>query len=160
MALIVETGTGIVGANSYVSVAGADAYFADRNELNWAGANATAADKEGFLIRAADFLNSFYMWRGEPFSYDQSMALPTLAFDGVPIPVRHAQIILAKQAVAGPLFSALGERLVTSIREKLEGVGESETQYERTNADEFGNVGSVVAAMLRPFTVLSGGIQT
>ena len=51
MAFIVEDGTGVEDANSYTSVAFADAYFADRNNTTWSGAS--VADKEFALVKAA-----------------------------------------------------------------------------------------------------------
>ncbi len=161
MALIVEDGTGVPFANSYNSVAGADAYFADRNVLNWAGIGATAAIKEGFLIEAADYLNQFFRWIGEPFLTTQTMALPTLAFEGIPIGVRHAQLMLAQErAVNGPLATPMGDRLITSERKKLEGVGETEISYERSNVDRFGRVGSSIYAMLAAYTHTPGTMQS
>ena len=57
MALIVEDGTGLANAQSYVSVADADAYFAAKNELGWAG---DVAFKEFNLINATTALDALY----------------------------------------------------------------------------------------------------
>lgn len=161
MALIVEDGTGIPFANSYNSVADADAYFADRNVVSWAGIAATTDDKEGFLIEAADYLNQFFRWRGDPYAVDQTMALPTLAFEGIPLRVKHAQLMLARERVVnGALSTPMGDRLVTSERKKLEGVVETEINYERSNVDRFGRVGSSVYAMLADYTYEPGGMQS
>ena len=160
MALVVEDGTGVDGANSYGTVAEADAYWADRNVLTWAGASATNADKEGFMIEGADYLNQFYVPKGEPVIPGHSMGLPVLSYDGIPIPWKQAQFILAREAaINGPLAKALGDRLVTSERKKLDGVGEKEVQYERTRTNALGRVGSIVDAMLQPYVVNLGGIQ-
>lgn len=159
MPLIVENGTGVVGANSYGTVAQADAFFADRNILNWAGVGATTAQKEGYLIQAADYLNQFYIPKGEQAFETQSMGLPTLVYDYVPLVFRHAQFILAREAVKGPLSTPLGSRLITSERKKLEGVGEKEVTYERTNADEFGNVGAAIGRMLYAYIKNTASIQ-
>ena len=37
MAFVVEDGTGLSNSNSFVAVAFADSYFADRNQTAWAG---------------------------------------------------------------------------------------------------------------------------
>lgn len=55
MALTVETGAGIVGANSYVSVAEARTYATDRG-LNLPAAD---ADIEKLLIKSTDYVESF-----------------------------------------------------------------------------------------------------
>ncbi len=160
MALIIEDGTAVDGANSYGTVAEADSHFVDRNILNWAGEGATEADKEGYLIEAADYLNQFFSWRGEPLSYTQGMGLPTLAFDFIPANVKIAQFMLARErAVGGPLSQALGERLVTSERKKLDGVGEKDIQYERSRVDQFGRIGSSIFSLLRPYVRESSTIQ-
>lgn len=159
MPLVIEDGTGVDGANSYATVAEADAFYADRNILNWAGAGATNAQKEGFLIQAADYLNMFFRWRGEPLLADQSMGLPTVTYDYVPVPVKQAQILLAREAVSGPLFTSLGERPVTLERKQLQGVGEKEVRYAENNVDPFGRVGSAVTSMLLAYTYAPGWIQ-
>ena len=51
MALIVEDGTLVSGANSYVSLADAQKYLDDRGD--------TTVITEGLLLRAADYINSF-----------------------------------------------------------------------------------------------------
>jgi hypothetical protein len=160
MPLIVEDGTGVEDANSYVSVAEADAYYSDRNIINWAGLGATNATKEGLLIQAADHLNQFFTWKGEPYDVNQRLGLPTLTYDYIPWPVKHAQILLAREALAGPLSTTFGNRLITSERKKLDGVGETEIQYERTRVDGTGRVGSSIASMLRPYTLDRVSIQS
>lgn len=164
MALVLEDGTGVVGANSYGSVVEADAYFADRNVVEWAGPGATLDDKEGFMIEAADYLNAFYTPRGEPLYVGQAMGLPTLAFDTIPPAFKRAQFELARyRATNGPLATIFGSQPVTSERKQLQGVGEKEVHYATpgsvSNVDQFGMTGSLVAALLRPYTKQGSGIQ-
>jgi hypothetical protein len=164
MALILEDGSGVDGANCYVSVAEADAFFAARNILNWAGDAATSTDKEGFLIEGADYLNAFYSPLGEPVLVGQSMGLPTLAFDGVPVVFKQAQFWLARErALNGPLYETLGAPLVTMERKQLQGVGEKETHYAApgavSNVDRFGKTGSMIDALLGPYTRSGSAIQ-
>lgn len=61
MALIVETGTGVTGANSFVALADADAYFAASGETTWTGDDAA---KEAALVRAGRYLNGL-RWKGD-----------------------------------------------------------------------------------------------
>ena len=62
--LIVETGLGIAGAESYVSVADADTYFANRNNTVWAALD--VAHKESALRLATDFMVDTFRqyWKG------------------------------------------------------------------------------------------------
>jgi len=52
MAFVVEDGTVVASANSLVSIAFADSFFADRREARWVG---TVAAKEAALVRATDW---------------------------------------------------------------------------------------------------------
>ena len=52
--MIVEDGTGVEDANSYVTEAFADAYFLDRGNTTWSAALTTA--KEQALIKATDYI--------------------------------------------------------------------------------------------------------
>ena len=63
MALVVEDGSGLSGANSYATAAQADTYASDRGLSAWTGDTAT---KEAALIRATDYLEATYReaWLG------------------------------------------------------------------------------------------------
>lgn len=160
MPLIVENGTAVPNANSYVSVAEADAYFADRNDPNWAGEGALEATKMGLLLQAADYLNGMYRWKGEPIRYNHTMGLPTLATEAIPFAVKQAQMLLAREAKSGVLASPLGSQQVTSERKRLEGVGETETHY--AEGSETGRtINSMVLGLISQYVVSpTGGIQT
>ncbi len=160
MALIIENGTLVANANSYVSIAEADAYWTARNVVDWAGAGASNAVKEGFLLQAADWLNTVPAWIGSATDVEQTMALPTLLTGilTIPWPVKQAQIILAKEAKdQGGLGTPMGTARIKSERKKLEGVGEKEVHYV-DGAPSIRIADSLVLGLLRPYTV-TGGIQ-
>ncbi|MDD2966608.1 MAG: hypothetical protein PHN64_03815 [Desulfovibrionaceae bacterium] len=78
--LIVEDGTIVNGANTYASLADADAYCLARGLWVDSGADAVAiSKKETALIRAADWLNGMD-WKGAPVDALREMAWPR---DGV-----------------------------------------------------------------------------
>lgn len=83
MSLIVEDGTMPKGANSYASLAEADAYHAVRLTESWMG-EVTGAQKEAALIRASDWLNTL-LWKGERIDPLWTMAWPRA---GVPLSKR------------------------------------------------------------------------
>lgn len=58
MALVVENGTGLAGAEAYVSVADAATYLAARGDTTWAAA--ATADKEAALRRATAAIDGRY----------------------------------------------------------------------------------------------------
>ena len=64
MALVVEDGTGVVGANSYVAVADATTYHADRGNAAWAAS--TSPLQSAALSRASAAIDGIYggRWPG------------------------------------------------------------------------------------------------
>ena len=105
--LIVETGTIVENANSYVDLAFADAYLTSRGNTVWAGVGEDA--KAAALIRAADVLNG-YRWKGQPVEPGRVMAWPRKGVDYspgnpvpenvVPIQVQNAQCEIAAASMS------------------------------------------------------------
>ena len=106
--LIVENGTKPEGANSYVTLAEADAYLAPRSLWD---ISAPDAERERALLRACDFLNTL-PWKGQLPNWQRVMAwprinvpLPTgnglLPLGSIPNAVRYAQMELAALFFAG-----------------------------------------------------------
>lgn len=60
MAFVVEDGTGLPNANSYLAVADADAYNVDHGNTAWLGAD---VDKQAALIRATAYIDASYRGR-------------------------------------------------------------------------------------------------
>lgn len=58
MAIVLEDGTGVEGANSYASVADADEYFSDRGSTTWSAGTPTT--KAEALIRATAAIDATY----------------------------------------------------------------------------------------------------
>ena len=129
MALEVETGSGSATAESYASVADADAYLAARGFSLWATMSET--EKEAALRRATDYMVSFYRarWAGYRVSSTQALDWPRYdvpmkdyayslyASDEVPAAVKNACIVLAFKA-ASPIevTYAVGSRQWTLYR--------------------------------------------
>lgn len=80
MALIVEDGTGLVNAESFISVADATKYHSDRGNAAWA-ALATDTLREQALRRATDYMQQVYRlrWRGYRKTLAQAIEWPRLA---------------------------------------------------------------------------------
>lgn len=74
MSLIVETGSGIAGAESYASVAQASAYHAGRGLTAWDD----VADKEAALRKATDYMLQNYRlgWKGYRVNPEQALDWP------------------------------------------------------------------------------------
>jgi hypothetical protein len=113
MALVVEDGTGIATANSYVTVAEADTYFTDRSEESWA---ATTESKEAALIKATDYVETRWIekYRGRVEFPDtpQALGFPRLdlytkqgtLISGIPTNLKKAIFEYALKALTTSLF--------------------------------------------------------
>lgn len=136
MAFLPEDGTGVTGANSLVSVALADAYWADRSNATWAGK--TTQQKQGALLEATAFLEGEYAgrWPGKILVTAQGLSWPRDdAYDrdkreltGVPASVVSAVAELALLTFSG----ALAPSRDGSKRVKRQKAGSLEIEYETT----------------------------
>lgn len=105
MAIVVEDGTGKTDAESYLSVAEADAYHLARGNSVWA-AIATQELKEQALRRALGYLEGRFRssWKGSRLYQRQALSWPrygvnvdgfTLDTDVIPVDLKNAQAELA-----------------------------------------------------------------
>ncbi|AMR77676.1 DnaT-like ssDNA-binding protein [Cupriavidus nantongensis] len=83
--MAIDTTTGSPTADSYVSVAEADAYHSKRGNTAWAGV--AADDKESALVRATGYVDAEYSWKGVRASAGQALAWPRydVRTDGYPV---------------------------------------------------------------------------
>ena len=110
--MIVEDGTGISNANSYVARADADTYFAERAREEWAAA--TTAARDAALIRATQFVEHRWSTRfvgirassGQALSWPRVEAVNAYGFEesGVPNAVKVATMEAAVEALSASLF--------------------------------------------------------
>lgn len=149
MPLIVEDGTGMADAESYISVAYADTYFDNRGITLWA--TLLAAEKEQALRRAIDYLGQVYRlrWKGSRVNGTQALDWPRAFVERddfryaglngaaviggqfyypsneVPEEVKRANAEIAFKAASGDLAPDIGQR---TIREKVDVL---EVEYDR-----------------------------
>lgn len=156
MALIVEDGSGLATAESFCSVADADARHTAMGNTAWTG---TDAVKESALRRATAYMEQAYRsrWRGTKLLRAQSLSWPrygatadgyTIDSNVVPADVANA---CADLALRGLTTSLAEDETRAVIREK---VGPLETEY-----DAFGSQSvryRAVDMMLAPY-LLGGG---
>ena len=123
MALIVENGSQVAGAESYASVADASTYFTARANAAWA-ALASDALREAALRQACDYIEAVYglRWKGERVAITQALSWPRdgVVVDGVelsttaiPAALMRANIELALKASAGELLSDQGAQVIS-----------------------------------------------
>lgn len=113
MALIVEDGTGIATANSYIDSSYADAYFLDRDIAEWA----SLTNKDALLIKATDYIETVYYgkWQGERLTTTQALEFPRVIDSvdvGVPDRLKKACCELALKANSGELITDIEQRVI------------------------------------------------
>jgi hypothetical protein len=114
MAFLVEDGTGLAGATSYTTLIFADSYHADRGNGAWSGA---ASVKQRALIKATDYLERRYEWRGLRATETQALKWPRVAvLDMELTPV-------ASDSVPAEIQKAVAELALLALTEDLEPVG-------------------------------------
>jgi len=97
MTIIVEDGTGVAGANSYVTVSGVGVYATDYGYTDWTDATATVQQQS--LLRAMRYIEGL-AWKGVKYDQTQALEWPRsevydkderlVADDVVPVPVVEA----------------------------------------------------------------------
>lgn len=138
MALIVEDGTGMEDAQSFISVADADTYHVARGNQSWAGAS--TEQKEQALIRATSYIDAKYgrRWAGSrTYGRDQALSWPRsdvidgdgieIEDDEIPREVRDATAEVALRELLSP--GSLTPDVVPSERVVSETVGPISTKY-------------------------------
>lgn len=160
MALTVETGDGIPGAESYVSVVDADAYWANlpHDALSATWTAASTSNKEGSLREASAYLDAIYgqRYRGYRSGYIQGLQWPrtdTMDEEGYPLPnlpreLKDATCALAVRALSARLASdETNEGSIKSVKEK---VGPIEVATEYHNGTQLQQKYGFVEGMIGP----------
>ena len=153
MTIIVEDGTGLADAETYISVSDANTYHAARGATAWAALS--ESDKEAALRRATDYMGQAYRprWAGQRATSTQALDWPRtgVVVDGyevastvVPSAVSRACAELALRASAEELSPDL-ERGI-----KRERVDVIETEYDTASpqAKRFRAVDQLLSAYL------------
>lgn len=100
--MIVEDGTGMTDANSYVDVIFADSYFSTRGYSKWG--ELSDEEKEVFLIRGSEYINYAFDYYGKKSNPSQSMKFPRVELvddegylvKGIPMVLKEAVCECAK----------------------------------------------------------------
>ena len=147
--MIVENGTGLPNADSYVSTEYADSYFSARGVSEWA--TLTTQVKEQLLIKATDFIDNIYQWNGKREYETQALRFPRVDIRdyegaeimGIPTCLKQAVCDASLIAKNGELFQTsdangqvvsekIGELAFTYANGKKETVTSS-TLYDSIN---------------------------
>lgn len=158
MAFLIEDGSLVDGANSFVTVAEVRSYATDRaSDL----AQFADGDIESAAIKAADYIKSLRdRFKGSEIIAEQSLPFPRadlvvngflLDDDAIPAGVKDANCQLAIESVNGTdLQPTSTGQIVTK-----EKVGPLETTYSANSAPDGTNLFSAASALLGPY--MTGG---
>lgn len=156
-AFTVEDGTGLAGANAYVSLSEADDHHAGRAHAGWSSAD--LASKQAAIVKATDHIELVYGERfiGQRASEAQGLSWPReLAYDrdgnlleGVPLPVRQACAEFAARALTAPLIPD-GTAEVTSESHSAGGLSLSLTYARPSAFQRWPAADRLIRALLRP----------
>lgn len=158
MALIVEDGTGITGANALISVAEFDAFAADRGIPNY---TYLASDKESAIVVATvDFINTDFKFIGEPLKTIQGLQIPTQHVgveQNIKLACYHAALLhLKNRLFVDPLdFEVSGQ--IVAERSKLDVLEEEKTYKPGSNyTNKYPT--PQIDKLLQPYTTNYGGL--
>lgn len=162
MSLIVEDGTGLANAESYISVAAADTRHSNNGMTNWA--TLQTSDKEAALRRATNFMEQAFRerWKGMRLHKGQALSWPrwNLLVDGYPVDpnsipaeVASACADLALKAASGDLNADLTQMVVEK------GVGPLRKVFNR-NSPERTRYPSIEMALAPFLTSTGANVQT
>lgn len=137
MAFTLEDGTGVTGANSYVSSDEYKDYLKDRGRATSLGGSAINAS----LIVATDYVETRWLFKLQhvhyysPLSEDQGLSLPTEDLEVDPL-LKGAIILYAEHdnTEGQSLFGAQSEQGPVQREKSKVGPIEEETQYDTTKA--------------------------
>lgn len=158
MALVVETGYGLTGADSYASVEEADAYWA-RMGGNATWDAATVPQKEVALRRASEFIDINWLAGLTPLNVGQGLYWPSDTWEEAHLYLlRRATVQVAPHAVAGPLVEA--DAVAPLVTQETNKVGEISESRQYANPEPAvsarGMDFSYLGAILAPLTGTGG----
>ena len=146
--MVVEDGTGLSNADSFVSVAYADTYFSTRNVTEWA----SLTNKEALLIKATDYIEAVYSeaWKGVVLLDTQSLSFPRIIDDETVYPDRLKKAVceLAFKANSGDLLVDVEQR---TIEEKIDVITVKYAEYSDQKTQY-----SMVYGLISPYLMSSG----
>jgi len=136
-----------LGTNAYITAADYEAYADERGILP----NAVTLDSD--IIKSADFIDTYYNFKGEVADPAQAMKLPT---DQVTIAnIKKAALKAVEMQQAGLLtlnLAGVETGLVKRLMEKVD-VLETETEYVEGSQQTFKRRSPELDMLLRPYTI-------
>lgn len=154
MSLLVETGEGILNAESYLSVEEADAYFALYGNEDWAAAEEPG--KEIALRIASRDIDLLWgaSFRGSSYTLIQGLYFPRVV-EGVPLNLKRATAEMALLILGGYSATAFASDTGAIIEETKEGLGFKKTvkyAYARDSHPELERIRLMLGGLISATT--------
>lgn len=127
MAFVVEDGTGLADATSYVTVQEYRDYYTDRGIDK---TSETDAQIQGYLVQGSEFINLTYSFCGDVLVATQALQFPRLIDDvdtELPQQVKYATIIMGNNVSSLPASGSLYQDPNQNIERNKQKVGPIET---------------------------------
>jgi len=154
MALIVEDGSGLDDAESYVSVSDAGTYCTNHGLTEWTGADSV---KEAALRNATQYIDTTYNFRSAKSYQYQALEFPRQMWDWDDDPLmnrlRSATVELAVKALTENLFADVEPSVVTMVK-----VGPITKQTRPVDTGGQKRY-AAIDALLKQLTTGLGGVQ-
>lgn len=169
MTLTVEDGTGLAGADAFVSVADCESYFSLRGITNPLGSGSDES-KEQFIRRATSYVEQHYFgkWKGSQSTETQALAWPRtgvvvdgveLADDALPVLLVRGTCEVAKLVAQGVDFFPEQER-GNRLRTLTQTVGPISERKAWANDAPSGTVYPIIDQYIKPLLASSGIMGT
>lgn len=131
-------------ANSYVTLDFVNQYHTDRGNIDWAG---TDEAKTHAIIKATDYLDRHFEFKGEKSTSEQALKFPRDLFgDVIPIEIQKAVATYSLFALRGELYDTTRTTVSGEIRKQKSkvkaGEVEEETETEFVGAGEITQIQS------------------
>jgi hypothetical protein len=142
-----------IGTNAYITLSDYQNYAADRN------ISVNTATLESDVIQSADFIDTYYTFKGAALDEAQAMKLPT---DAVAIAdIKKAALKAVEMQQVGLLtidLAAFNSGIVSSEAKSLDGVGSKSVTYEQGTRSTFKARTPQLDMLLRPYLAYAGGL--
>jgi hypothetical protein len=164
VSLIVEDGSIVAGAESYIDATYADTYHSNRGNTAWTGSSLV---KEAALRRATDYMQQAYRnrWKGfrtnaalqaldwprQNVLIDDSVLNAWIDLHTIPMEVKNAQAELALKALSSTLAPDLDRATL------MEKVGEITVQYDNKAAPQYVRY-RAIDLMLKQYLTATGAM--
>jgi len=143
-----------VGTNAYCTQAEFEAYACERGlSVDW-------LTIESSLVLSADFIDTYYNFKGSPAASDQAMKLPTTEVSIAAIKKAALKAVELQQAGRLTLDAAtMAGALIAAESKSLDGVGSKSVTYESGSQVTYKPRTPELDKLLAPFVRGSSGLM-